>query len=176
MIRTPRHQRTVTLIELLVAITIIGILASMLLPSMVKARRASRRIVCLNNLKQAGLATVLYLDDNDSWFPYHTDWLNLMGEEAGSYERPFNEYGMTGDSARCPEDTGDSYNNTDSVFSTFGSSYWMYRANLVGYDAVGTPGNAWFWAPTYMFPWYGIGSLVPCLTLSAPHAGNLQSP
>ncbi|NQZ59721.1 MAG: prepilin-type N-terminal cleavage/methylation domain-containing protein [Lentisphaeraceae bacterium] len=55
-----------TLIELLVVVAIIGILASMLLPSISKARKTSQQAVCLNNLKSLGTATQLFMLDGNS--------------------------------------------------------------------------------------------------------------
>ena len=54
-----------TLIEVLVVVAIIGILASLLLPSLSKARMKSRIAVCKSNLRQVYTAQVLFADDND---------------------------------------------------------------------------------------------------------------
>jgi prepilin-type N-terminal cleavage/methylation domain-containing protein len=66
-----RRQATpFTLIELLVVVAIIGILASLLLPSMQQARERARRVVCQGSLRQLGVATLTYAEDADGWFPY----------------------------------------------------------------------------------------------------------
>ncbi len=64
-----RTRRAFTLIELLVVIAIIGILASMLMPVFAQARESARKIVCVSNMKQLGLAFGMYIQDYDETFP-----------------------------------------------------------------------------------------------------------
>ncbi len=64
-------RRGFSLIELLVVISIIGLLAGMLMPALKQARESARGASCASNLRQMGLATQMYLDDYGHYFLLH---------------------------------------------------------------------------------------------------------
>lgn len=63
------RRKNFTIIELLVVIAIVGILASILLPSLKQARAKTKSAVCKANLKQIGIAVYMYTTDNSNHMP-----------------------------------------------------------------------------------------------------------
>ena len=62
--RHPREPVAFTLLELLVVMAVIGILGALLLPALAVSKESARRIRCVGNLRQLGLAAQMYWDDN----------------------------------------------------------------------------------------------------------------
>jgi prepilin-type N-terminal cleavage/methylation domain-containing protein/prepilin-type processing-associated H-X9-DG protein len=78
------ERRGFSLVELLVVIAVIAVLASLLLPAIQKAKAKSHTTVCLNNLRQWGLAMQLYATDNDDYLPPEGTG-NSLNQETGWY-------------------------------------------------------------------------------------------
>lgn len=76
--KTHHHPRAFTLIELLTVIAIIGILASIIIPTVGAVRNKARAVQCVSNLRQLHAGIILFANDNKEQLPFKlgasTDW------------------------------------------------------------------------------------------------------
>ncbi|MCM8537049.1 MAG: prepilin-type N-terminal cleavage/methylation domain-containing protein [Lentisphaeraceae bacterium] len=100
-----------TLIELLVVVAIIGVLTSMLMPAIGKARRKATAAVCVSNLKNVSIGVTLYLDGNGDFFPSqgnswdaldYYDGDNLNSTLFGNYQVPVDQILDAKEVFKCP--------------------------------------------------------------------------
>ena len=94
-----REGRAFTVVELLVVVAVMAILASLFFPALNRSREASRQTVCMNNLRQLGIAAQMYWDENeelawryrrgvrDNGDVYWFGWLERGAEGARSFDR-----------------------------------------------------------------------------------------
>jgi prepilin-type N-terminal cleavage/methylation domain-containing protein len=126
-----------TLIELLVVIAIIAILAALLLPALVKAKKDSQRAKCLSNLHQIGITLTMYTSDNHDQFPYSgAGWPQLPFVDLLKLYSPYiPNHTNDGNFFLCPADAPRGFNfewakQTGDIAANqllFPNSYYYYQ-------------------------------------------------
>lgn len=112
-----QRRQAFTLIELLVVIAIIAILAAILFPVFTQAKRAAKTTATMSNLKQLGLATIMYIDSNDDRTPAAYTCVN--GTNAVGY---------------CTTNWWDA---NDSLFVTWNTMVWPFmKSGEITMDAM----------------------------------------
>jgi prepilin-type N-terminal cleavage/methylation domain-containing protein len=124
---SPNPRLGFTLIELLVVLSIIALLGVLALPEYSRLLDKARSSACMGNLRSLGVATGLYVADNDGKFPYinnparplYTEEEELPeGVEALTMIQAFGPYGVTEKGLRCPADVA-----MNNRFASEGTSY-----------------------------------------------------
>lgn len=108
-----------TLIELITVISIITILMSISMPAFTRVKNAGRRTVCASNLRQAGMAMRMYLDENRDIMPPASRYPSIEAEPEKRMIGYYLDKHLQGERGilLCPGDTG------KKVFSREGASY-----------------------------------------------------
>ena len=113
-----------TLIELLVVIAIIGILVSILLPSLNKAKIIARRTACAGNLRSVGVGFRMYLDNNGGIMPYVANMPSQNYGESPSIVEVLAKWVEDPNTFQCPADTEPQADiDGKTYFESEGSSY-----------------------------------------------------
>lgn len=166
-----KNKKGFTLVELLVVIAIIAILAAMLLPALEQARARARTAVCMNNLKQLGLAWFMYLNDYDEFFPpvnqgnpcwaypgnYHAMWVKFIApyvqQIKSNYPFPTTRLISNDFITICPTPVGFAAAGTRQPNPDTGNNeYWNY-SYMFNYLNMTYPAPSW---PSYPDPQRGL--------------------
>lgn len=123
-----RSNRGFTLIELLIVIAVIGILASILFTVFKRTRDSAHRTECMSNLKNIGLALIMYSDENDDAFP--TDTVGVPNPAMMSLNLLYPEYISNKKIFNCHSDKN---SGTNAVSIVAGVAFTLGQCSY-GYD------------------------------------------
>ncbi len=131
-----KNKRGMTLIEIMVVIAQISILSLMLLPVLSRAREASRRASCVNNLKQFGIIFKMYSNESKGEkFPPGRLYAPYPRQASFGFDSAelYPEYWQDPELARCPSDIGgDVYGEIYGIEEDFGAQIERIQLSLGG--------------------------------------------
>jgi len=122
------NSRAFTLVELLVVIGIMALLISILLPSIVRARKQARALVCASNIRQIGVSLFAYAAENKGKFPP-----NLYDDPPGQFwftvpiagPSLWDKANVKGGFLSCPEEDGVRRSYSMNVWMSSGIDGWI---------------------------------------------------
>ena len=153
MLSNAENKQNFTLIELLVVIAIIAILASMLLPSLQKARESARNSDCTSNIRQNGTSLLIYSSDYNDNLPHI--WTMNTDNEIWLYKLIKNSY-LKKNTVLCPEA------KTGLSGSTFGTGVDNSWKTL---DPTVTPADK---THPFAYPSYGLNMCIQTPSATEP--------
>lgn len=146
-------RRGFTLIELLVVVAIIALLVGILLPSMAAATRVSKAVACMSQMRQIGIATMMYTEEFRGYLPRSTHSAYAYHQSPWGYAlcRYFNysrgDYKASGGGwtqifnslYRCPQDK-----RRDKNWS-YGKNVWFELESSETGEVLGVANGPTFW-------------------------------
>jgi len=133
------RKKALTLVELLVVISVIAILLAILAPAVVGARRQAKKVFCLNNLRQLGMAANNYAQNNDDYYPIAQYFWQENASTSYKYCWDFTRVTENGQSRivpgllwegdtiagvqQCPSYKGDAWDNEPYTGYNYNTSY-----------------------------------------------------
>lgn len=134
-----RIRRAFTLVELLVVISIIALLLAILIPTLSKARKQAKAVVCKSNLKQWGLMYGMYCDDNHGYFfsgQLKDSW--VAGSNFGRYWRvTMKPYSQNPGMWLCPETIKPQANGDMPLKGSPVETAWEFEGDIGSYGLNG---------------------------------------